>query len=345
MFGDIMFDRLDYFPNELYNCNPEDIYKVLKKPTLIELKADVSASRQNPIFISVLMHGNETSGFEILKRFLQKHIHSLSRPLMIFIANIEATKEGLRHLETQPDYNRVCRGTELSDFKEIDMMEQIEAIVESKKPFLSIDFHNNTGTNPNYACISRLEEEHINLASMFSAIVVYFTKPQGVLSLSLSKICPSITCECGLSMSEDGINNSLVLLERCFTLDDLKQKKNLKKNLNIFHTFAKVKISQDCNVSIGNSSADISFLDNFDDMNFTKLSSSTTIALLKKPMDSIIEVTNENGENITNDIFYVKNSELKTKKQLIPSMLTPNIKIMKDDCLCYLMEGLEYEHK
>ncbi len=52
-------EQLDHVPDGLLDVAPELLHTVLPSSTLIHLKG----KQQAPLFISVLLHGNETTGF------------------------------------------------------------------------------------------------------------------------------------------------------------------------------------------------------------------------------------------------------------------------------------------
>ena len=54
--------------------------------------------------------------------------------------------------------------------------------------FASIDIHNNTGLNPHYGCVNRLDPPFLHLATLFSRIVVYFKRPLGVQSAAFASV-------------------------------------------------------------------------------------------------------------------------------------------------------------
>lgn len=61
-----------------------------------------------PLFVSMLLHGNETTGLLAVQRLLDKYRDQpLPRALSVFVGNVEAARLGLRRLEGQPDYNRI----------------------------------------------------------------------------------------------------------------------------------------------------------------------------------------------------------------------------------------------
>ena len=89
---------LDYCPEELLELKPNRLGEVLEGPTLLKLKGRQSP----PVFVSVLLHGNEWSGFyavqELLRDFRSK---ILPRDLWVFFGNIAAASEQQRYLDGQ----------------------------------------------------------------------------------------------------------------------------------------------------------------------------------------------------------------------------------------------------
>ena len=63
-------------------------------------------------------------------------------------------------------------------------MRAVVDIMRERGVFASIDLHNNTGSNPHYACVNRLDNRYLHLATLFARTVVYFLRPTGVQSVS-----------------------------------------------------------------------------------------------------------------------------------------------------------------
>ena len=174
-----MFNETDDLPPQLLEAQAEDLHIILSKPTLIHLKGEID----QPLFISTLLHGNETTGFYALQKLLNDFRNKpLPRSLSILIGNVKAAASRQRRLNTQADYNRVWPGSDHEQCQELTMMQDITTIMRERNPIASIDIHNNTGRNPHYACINKLDSTYISFASMFSNTVVYFTTPHGVQS-------------------------------------------------------------------------------------------------------------------------------------------------------------------
>ena len=178
-------ERFDHFPVALLDVPASGIRCHLAGPSLFHLPGRAAA----PLFVSVLLHGNEDTGWQAVQTVLQRHRgNMLPRPLLLFVGTVEAAKANVRTLPTQTDYNRIWPGTLLTSTPEAELMREVTDIVKGHRPFASIDIHNNTGRNPHYACVNRLEERFFHLARLFSRTVVYFKKPLGVQSAALAPI-------------------------------------------------------------------------------------------------------------------------------------------------------------
>ena len=138
------------------------IHQIFDQPTLLHLEG----KKSRPLFISVLLHGNEDTGLLAVQNLLKKYQYKeLPHSVSIFFGNVIAAKMGVRRLDGQPDYNRVWPGTEHPECDESRLMQEVVTAMEKRKPFASIDVHNNTGKNPHYGCINSLEPEFFALVS------------------------------------------------------------------------------------------------------------------------------------------------------------------------------------
>ena len=332
-----MLNEMNYIPDALLNAKAEELSDILKAPTLFHL----NGTNPQPLFICTLLHGNETTGFYAVQRLLKKYIDKpLPRALSIFIGNIAAAKENQRRLETQDDYNRIWPGSHHNDSAEKDMMQTVSHIMEKKKPFASIDIHNNTGKNPHYGCINILNPHGLVLASKFSDIAVYFTDPKGVQSSAFSDFCPSVVLECGQASDKSGEEHALAYLETILQMDDLASQQS--KNLKLYHTIARITIPK--TVSIGNNNdnhdADIYLSKTLEDKNFHLIQPGTEFATINPSKEKFIVVNSESHEDITDEYMDKNNDKLVFKKAITLAMYTTSEKAIRQDCVCYLMEEL-----
>ena len=336
-----MFKELHNLPKGILKLQAHELHNFLEAPTLIHLKG----RKDETLFISVLLHGNEPVGWEALRILLKKYKcgggkRELPRNLSLFIGNISAAAKKMRRLENQVDYNRVWPGGD-TNCPETAMMQKVVDIMKEKNLFASIDIHNNTGINPHYGCINKTEKRFLRLAHLFRRLVIYFTRPTGVQSLAFSKLCPSITLEAGKAGAKSGTEHVIEYIEECLNLHELTNDELHHEEIDLYHTVATVKVPADTSFCFGKiNDSQISFLNELELFNFSELDANTEWAEVQNKKVRL-SVTNENGEDVFDEFFLNKEGKLITKKVIMPAMLTSDHKVIEQDCLCYLMERYE----
>ena len=330
-----MFTEIDYLPEGFLSCKVEHLHDILQKPTLIHLQGEIA----QPLFICTLLHGNETTGFYALQNLLSEYKDQpLPRSLSIFIGNTEAAVTRQRRLERQIDYNRIWPGTHEHYLAEAHMMKQITDIMRERKPFASIDIHNNTGRNPHYGCINVLDNRYLSLAGLFSDTVVYFTSPKGVQSAAFAEFCPAVTLECGQSGEVDGVLHATRYLNRAINLQQLSTEP--QQHINLYHTVARVMIPEGYSFGFADD-ATINLYPEIEMYNFCELKPGTAFAWIEAETSGYLETYDENEHETGREYFaYNDKHEIVLRKPVMPSMLTINTTAIRQDCLCYLMEKI-----
>jgi succinylglutamate desuccinylase len=333
----MMLNEITELPAGFLDADHKEMAKLLKSPTLIHLQGDI----KQPLFISTLLHGNEDSGLIATQEFLKKYKSlNLPRSLSIFIGNVDAAAKDVRHLPGQPDYNRVWPGTEHEECSETRMMKNIVEIMKKRQPFASIDLHNNTGRNPHYGCVNRLRPQYLQLARLFSHTVVYFTTPKGVQSEAFAKLCPAVTLECGKVGELDGIEHASRFIETTIQLEHFPD--HVPSDIELFHTIARVTIADSIDFSF-DGSGDMTLESSIELYNFKEIAEGTKFAHLNNNNKSVFEARDDHGNNIYDDIFTLDGNNIVLKKPIMPSMFTQDREVIRQDCLCYLMERLHLD--
>lgn len=331
-----MLTVYEEIPAGLLHCEASDLHKVLPGPSLLHLRG----ARPEPLFVSVLLHGNETTGWEALRGILQDYQDGgLPRSLSLFIGNVAAAAQGVRHLDDQPDYNRIWKAQ--GHHPEEVMVRQILEQMRERNVFASIDIHNNTGRNPHYACINRLATAFFQLATQFSRTVVYFLQPDSVLSLAFAGLCPSVTVECGKAVEKSGVLHAREFVLRVLALDGFSDTSMPVHNIDLFHTVAIVKPGEGVTIGVDAADVELDLLPEIDNYNFHEIQPGTQLARVSHNRAMPLVVRNEFGKDVSERYFEVKDGFVCTRVPVMPSMLTLNIDVVKQDCLCYLMERLE----
>ena len=329
-----MLTVLDALPDGLLTCEARHLHEILPGPTLIHLPG----RREPPLFVSILLHGNEYSGLLAIQALLRRHRDQpLPRALSLFVGNVAAARYGLRRLDHQPDYNRVWSG---EGTPEHAMMQQVIRNMAGRGVFASVDIHNNTGHNPRYACVNRLEHRFLHLAAMFGRTVVYFIRPEGVQSAAFARLCPAVTLECGRPGDPAGVEHALDFLAALLRLNALPDHPVARGDVDIFHTVAQVKVPPDISFGFGETATDIQFVEDLDRLNFSELPPATCLGRIKAGHPVRLEVRDEAGREVNETYFSYDNGEIRTRVPVMPSMLTLDSQVIRQDCLCYLMERL-----
>lgn len=331
-----MLTVVDIIPDGLLECNAHDLHRVLDGPTLLHL----AGHRKQPLFISILLHGNEDTGWQAVRELL---IHTgdkgLPRALSIFIGNVAAAKENQRFLDGQPDYNRIWEDVPGNkQLPEREMMRLVVAQMRERDVFASVDVHNNTGLNPHYACVRSLDSHHLHLATLFSRTVVYFRTPAGVQTAPFARMCPAITIEAGRPGQQYGLEHTREFLGACLQLSQVPDQPIRRQDIDLFHTVAVCKIPSDISFGFDDETRDIDFISDLDHFNFRELPAGTTLARVTNNGEFLLDVRDEAGVEVTRKYFEVADGELRTTANFMPSMLSVNEKAIRQDCLCYLME-------
>ena len=328
------FDR---FPEELLEVPATELWRYLRGPSLFRLPG----RQAEPLFVSVLLHGNEDTGWRAIQTILRQHrTRTLHRPLLLFVGNIEAAKVNVRTLPQQEDYNRAWPGTPRSDTPVARLMRTVLDFVGRERPFASIDVHNNTGHNPHYACVSSCGDAHLQLARLFSRTVVYFQQPLGVQSAALAPICPAVAVECGRAGDAAGVARAAELIGSALTMERLPDHPVPDGDIDLMQTFAIIKIPSDASFSYNGSDADFRLRPDLDHLNFCELDRGTLLGTLGRGASRRLEVLALDGGATEARCLEYVGGEIRLSRRAIPAMLTLDATAVRLDCVGYLMHRI-----
>ena len=329
--------QLEYLPEGILTATPETLHRYLPEPTLVHLPG----KNRQPLFISVMQHGNEPTGFWAIQSILNKYKQkSLPRSLSIFFGNTLAAQQYKRRLDQQPDFNRIWPGTELPETPESKIVEQILKAMQQRGVFASIDVHNNTGLNPHYACINKLDQRFLQLASLFGRLIVYFIRPKGVQSIAFAELCPAVTLECGRPGQQYGVEHAIDFIDNCLHLSDIPDQPLNPRDVDLYHTVAQITVRKNISFSFHNQQAQLLLNADLERMNFTEIAAGTVLGKITDNETFPVKATDEHGIDVTEKHFNLTDNELQISRPSMPSMLTLDEQVISQDCLCYLMERI-----
>ena len=330
---DIRLDRMDSFPPDLARTEPRDILRLFPNPTLIS----IDGRRGDPLFVSVLLHGNETTGYRVLQALAARFSEGApARPLLIFIGNTQAAAEGLRVLPGRPDFNRIWRSP---DTPEGAVAAEVVREAMRRQVFASIDIHNNSGANPIYGCVNALTPQHLALAALFSRVCVYYTNPPTTQSIAFSGFCPAVTVECGRPDEPAGVAQATQLVLDALSIDHLDSESRAARDLAIYHTVGRILVDPETAFCFAPADAELVLPADLETLNFSPLPVDRVLAWARTEKLPL-KVVDENGRDLTARFLTYEQGEIRLAQPAIPSMFTRVPYIIRQDCLGYLMEPL-----
>jgi len=330
---------LDAIPDGFLDCAAEKLVDVLPGPTLFDLPGrDI-----RPLFVSVLLHGNEDSGLRAAQQTLKHYKNrELPRSLLLFVGNVAAAAANLRTLPGQHDYNRVWPGTPTPSAPGAELARQVFEFAAARRPLASIDIHNNTGWNPHYACITYLDRPFVNLARLFSRTIVHFQRPLGVQCAAFSRLCPSITVECGKAGATSATEHATELIESCLSMADIPNHPVTARDVDLLRTFVIVKVPSGASFSFDGSAAQFRFRSDIDHLNFSELDAGESFGRLGDS-SARLEIASGDGVPDPGDYFDYRDRSIRLTRSVIPAMLTLDLRAIRQDCLCYLMHRIRLD--
>lgn len=325
-------------PDGFLQATANELHRLLPAPTLIHLPG----ARERPLFVAILQHGNEHSGLSAIQRLLSEQgSERLPRALSLFVANIAAARLGRRRLDHQPDYNRCWPGTEEPDSPETRMMAAVIEAMRPRAPLAAVDLHNTSGTNPLHTGINALDNGCLQLASRFARTAVHFTRPRGAMPAAFAGLCPALILECGLPGDPVGIENARSFLVFCLALDRVPDELPAEGALDLFDSTALVFIPDNIRFEFGHTrEADLRLRPDIEHWNFVELPAGTVFGHTHGACWPVRALA-PGGREITRELFEMTNGELRLRRAMMPGLLTGDAELIRQDCLCYLMERIE----
>ncbi len=319
-------------PDGLLDLAAHELHRQLRGPTLFHLPG----RRAAPLFVSVLLHGNETTGWDAARSLLRRYRdRELPRNLSLLVGNVSAAHAGVRHLDGQPDYNRVWRGSGTAEHR---MARRVLAELSARSPFAAIDVHNTSGRNPHYACVTVLERTTLRLARDFTSTVVYFTQPNTTQTVALAGLCPAVTVECGMPGEAHGVERAEAFIERCLNLRALPADAHRLDEIEIFHSIASVRVPGDVSVGLDGECADLCLSEDLDRLNFHRVPEGTPIGTVAPGSNGRLEAWDESGAEVADLYFRRCGEQIVTAVPIMPALLTTDERVIRQDCLGYVME-------
>ena len=86
--------------------------------------------------------------------------------------------------------------------------------------------------------------------------------------------------------------------------------------------------------------ATINLLPEIEDYNFRELAAGTELACIEPQSGACLQAFDDDDNEIGAEFFESQHNKIILKKPMMPAMLTMNTQVIRQDCLCYLMERI-----
>ncbi|MEM8768295.1 MAG: succinylglutamate desuccinylase/aspartoacylase family protein [Pseudomonadota bacterium] len=328
---------LTEMPRGLLDCPAQALHEFLGGPTLLRLEGE----RSPALFVSVLLHGNETSGWDGLRRYLSDRGGDLPRALTIFIGNTAAAAEDMRALPGQPDFNRIWRDAQGEGGA---LAAALQAAIADEAFVAAVDLHNNTGHNPFYSVVTDLEAHNLGLAYLFSDKAVFVEEPDTVLTRTFEGRCPAVALEVGPVADPRCVDRVIDYLARLMDLESIPEAK--PELFSLFRTRVRVHVKDGVNFHFeGEGPSDdfpLVLTGGVEAVNFHELGRGTVFGSSALAVDDVLQVLDTDHRDVTSSYFEHDGRDILLKESVVPAMYTTDSYVVRQDCLCYFMERLAF---
>ena len=117
----------------------------------------------------------------------------------------------------------------------------------------------------------------------------------------------------------------------------------MPEHIHLYHTVARVLIPEAYSFGFSDD-ATINLHHGIESYNFRALPAGTTFASIEPDSHAYLHTLDDNDSDINEQFFTTVNNNIVLKKDIMPAMLTTNTSVIRQDCLCYLMEKLDYSN-
>ncbi len=314
--------------------SPQRWLEQLGSSTVIEVEGEDSSCWR---IASVLVHGNEPSGFFAAFEFLKNQLVPKTN-LAIIISSVRAARHTPvfthRFVPGEFDLNRRFGIDDCHD-RVTDLARQITDYIQSKQPQCVVDLHNTSGNGPAFAVSVKDDLEIKKMASVFTKTMVITRLVVGSL-MEQDFGCPAVTIECGGShdsRSHEIAYQGLVEFARSLHMPPLDDA--------FFETYKhpmRVEVRSGISLDYGqynNRDVAITLRQDIEKFNFVEIDAGTRFGWLNRELSDCLRAKNDQGDDVAKDLFEVVNNELLSRQPLRLFMATGRADIALSDCLFY----------
>ncbi len=289
--------------------------------------------------LSTLLHGNEPSGLRALHAFLRSGALP-AVDLVVFVGAVAAAQAapGFAHrmLPGRRDLNRCFHPPHEGEEGEV-AGEALRLLRESGCEAL-VDLHNNTGHNPAYGVATTLDAGRINLTLLWAERLVHSDLRLGTIIEATAEDFPGVTIECGRAGDPAADETAFAGLSRYASLESLELRRVPAAAPEILEEPIRVSVREGVSVAFAKRpapGAQLTLRGDIDRHNFELLLPGVPVGWVAAGAPWPIEARGADGDDVSRDIFTLRDGLLETRRAGVPIMMTTDVAVAQSDCLFY----------
>lgn len=295
--------------------------------------------------VVTLLHGNEPSGVRAVTELLRSDVVPATR-VVILLASVEAALAPRtfthRMLPGRRDLNRCFR--EPFDGADGAVAHEALRLLREAGCEALIDLHNNTGRNPAYGVATGADAARLGLVALFAEHCVITDLRLGSLIEATSDDFPTVTVECGRAGDAEADAIALAGLRRYLVQPELETRLVPDRRISLLGDPVRVCVRPGARLAFGAvpmPGADLTLVSDIDRHNFRPVMPGAPVGWLGTHGIWPIEARGASGEDVSEDLFVVRDGRLETRRGIVPIMMTTDAAVAVADCLFYVVQPRE----
>ena len=320
-------------------ADPEAFLGKLGRASLLRLPG---RDRSRVRVVSTLLHGNEPSGLRAVHALLSQELVP-AVDVLFFVGAVEAAlaPPGFAHrqLPGAADLNR--RWLPPREGPEGAIAAEALALLREAEPECLVDLHNNTGHNPPYGVGPRAGPRERALVAFFGSRMVASDLALGALVEATAASFPSVTIECGRAGDPAADQLALAGLRALLETDELSSRETLE--IELFGDPVRVRLRDGARLRFGAGpvdSVELTLDPEVDRHNFERLEAGHALGWVGAGAGLPVDATDAAGRDRSGELFEVSDRRLRTRRSLVPIMMTTDPAVASQDCLFYIVSPL-----
>lgn len=320
----------------------ESFLETLGGPTVLH---QPGRDRSRTRGLSVLLHGNEPSSIRALHAWLR----SGEVPAVDLVCFVGAVAAALvppgfaqRVRPGGRDLNRCFRPP--WDGEDGATAAEALQLLRQAGCDAMIDLHNNTGHNPAYGVGTRADAARLNLTALFADRFVVYDLALGALVEATADDFPSVAIECGRAGDPAADDVARDGLAQYLRADRFETRRVTAAHLEVFGSPVRVTVRSGLRLAFGEqpvAGVHLTLFADVDRHNFQTLLPGVPVGFLAPEAPWPFDARGADGLDISHDVFEVVDGFVRTRRGVVPIMMTTDPSIAIGDCLFYLVTAWE----